>query len=232
MKEYVPLRKPGRPRRGGNGIKNKDGDGTSKQKAVKLTVKRKKNTKKAGEGSSNQEGQGGVETANDATIQEENATVHETAQEENATGEETVQETMQEENGTKCGYEPHKIAQAIERGLDANKIEDHLEADLEEDVNEIEDNLLEENLEMGVDANEIVPPVQGEVAIQGLDANAWVGEDDQEIDGNIDFIEDTQVVGRPRKRKIFERIVKIKLKKAVYDKDGMGFSIKKLVNLE
>lgn len=72
-----------------------------------------------------------------------------------------------------------------------------------------------------------MPPVQ-EVAIQGLDANAWVGEDD----GNIDFIEDTQVVGRPRKRKISERIVKIKLKKAVYDKDGRGSSIKKPVNLE
>ncbi|CAH1445640.1 unnamed protein product [Lactuca virosa] len=96
----------------------------------------------------------------------------------------------------------------------------------------LEDNLLEANLEMGVDANEIVPPVQGEVAIQGLNVNAWVGEDDEEIDGEIDFIEDTQVVGRPRKRKISERIVKIKLKKAVYDKDGRGSSIKKPVNLE
>nr|KAJ0198923.1 hypothetical protein LSAT_V11C600306500 [Lactuca sativa] len=281
MKEYVPPRKPGRPRRGGNGITNKDGEGTSKQKAVKLVVKRKKKTKKAGEGSSNQDGQGGVETANDATVQEENGTVQETApkivNDVDAISDEIDVLLLQ-----KCGYEPHEIEQAMERvdaneiedhllednrleenlemgvdaneiedhfeadleedvneiednlleenlemGVDANEIEDHLEANLEEDVNEIEDNLLEENLEMGVDVNEIVPPVQ-EVAIQGLDANSWVGEDD----GNIDFIEDTQVVGRPRKRKISERIVKIKLKKAVYDKDGRGSSIKKPVNLE
>ncbi|CAI9273729.1 unnamed protein product [Lactuca saligna] len=217
---YANFRKrhTGRPRRGGE---------EDKQKAVKLVVKRKKKIKKAGEGSSNQDGQGGVETANDATVQEENGTVQETVQE-------TAPKIVNDGNAIsdeidvllqKCGYEPHEIEQAIENlememGVDAN-------ADLEEDVNEIEDNLLEENLEMGVDVNEIVPPVQ-EVAIQGLDANAWVGEDD----GNIDFIEDTQVVGRPRKRKISERIVKIKLKKAVYDKDGRGSSIKKPVNLE
>ncbi|CAI9267739.1 unnamed protein product [Lactuca saligna] len=228
---YANFRKrhTGRPRRGGNGITNKDGEGTSKQKAVKLVVKRKKKIKKAGEGSSNQDGQGGVETANDATVQEENGTVQETApkivNDADAISDE-IDVLLQ-----KCGYEPHEIEQAIENlemgvdaneieevvneieenlleenlemGVDANEIEDHLEADLEEDVNEIEDNLLEENLEMGVDVNEIVPLVQ-EVAIQGLDANAWVGEDD----GNIDFIEDTQVVGRPRKRKISERIVK------------------------
>ncbi|CAI9263136.1 unnamed protein product [Lactuca saligna] len=215
---YANFRKrhTGRPRRGGE---------EDKQKAVKLVVKRKKKIKKAREGSSNQDGQGGVETANDATVQEENGTVQETVQE-------TAPKIVNDGNAIsdeidvllqKCGYEPHEIEQAIENlemGVDAN-------ADLEEDVNEIEDNLLEENLEMGVDVNEIVPPVQ-EVAIQGLDANAWVGEDD----GNIDFIEDTQVVGRPRKRKISERIVKIKLKKAVYDKDGRGSSIKKPVNLE
>ncbi|CAI9273404.1 unnamed protein product [Lactuca saligna] len=101
---------------------HKDGEGTSKQKAVKLIVKRKKKTKKAGEGSSNQ---ATFETANDATVQEENATVQETVQEENATGEETVHATAQEENGTKYGYEPHEIAHAMER-VDANEIQDHL----------------------------------------------------------------------------------------------------------
>ncbi|CAI9271322.1 unnamed protein product [Lactuca saligna] len=223
MKEYVPRRKPGRPRRGGNGITNKDGEGTSKQKAVKLVVKRKKKTKKAGEGSSNQDGQGGVETANDATVQEENGTIQETGVDANEI-EDHLEADLEEDVNE---IEDNFLEENLDMGVDANEIEDHLEADLEEDVNEIEDNLLEENLEMGVDVNEIVPPVQ-EVAIQGLDANAWVGEDD----GNIDFIEDTQVVGRPRKRKISERIVNIKLKKAVYDKDGRGSSIKKPVNLD
>ncbi|CAI9289938.1 unnamed protein product [Lactuca saligna] len=145
-----------------------------------------------------------------------------------------------------CGYEPHEIADFGEPVSPVEMIEDHLEEDLEEDVNEIEDNLLEDNLEMGVDVNEIedhleteggvirdlVPPVQGEVAIQDLDAYAWVSEDDKEIDEDNEFIEDTQVVGRPMKRKISERIVKIKPKKAVHDKDGRGSSIEKPVNLE
>ncbi|CAI9284710.1 unnamed protein product [Lactuca saligna] len=170
MKEYVPPRKPRRPRRGGNGITNKDGEGTSKQKAVKLTLKRKKKTKKAGEGSSNQECQGGVETANDATMQEENETVHESAPK-------IAMERVDANEIEDHLLEDNWLEDNLEMGVDANEIEDHLEADLEEDVNEIEDNLLEENLEMGVDANEIVPPVQGEVAIQGLDANAWVGCD-------------------------------------------------------
>ncbi|CAH1417092.1 unnamed protein product [Lactuca virosa] len=209
MKEYVPSRKPGRPRRDENGITNRDGEGTSKQKKVKLTVKRKKKkTKKAREGSSNQ---ATFETANDATVQE--TANHATGQEEIGTVQETAHEIVNDADASieeidvlmlqKCGYEPHAIAQALEAdleenvnqiednllednlemGVDGNEIEDRLEADLEEDVNEIEDNLLEDNLEMGVDANEIVPPVQGEVAIQGLDVNAWVGEDDEEIDG-------------------------------------------------
>ncbi|CAH1415314.1 unnamed protein product [Lactuca virosa] len=255
MKEYVPPRKPRRPMRDVNGITNKDGEGTSKQKKVKLTVKRKKKkTKKAGEGSSNQ---ATFETANDATVQEtaNHATGQETVQEEIGTVQETAHEIVNDADASieeidvlmlqKCCYEPHEIAHALERvnvipepvspvemEVNANEIEDHLEADLEENVNQIEDNLLEDNLEMVVDANEIVPPVQREVAIQGLDANAWVGEDDEEIDGDIDFIEDTQVVGRPRKMNISEKIVKINMKKAVYEKDGRGSSIKKPVNLE
>ncbi|CAI9281332.1 unnamed protein product [Lactuca saligna] len=108
-----------------------------------------------------------------------------------------------------CGYEPHDIEHDLEKVnvmsepvSKVQMIEDHLEADLEGDANEIED-----NLEM-------------------------VSEDDEEIDGENVFIEDTQVVGRPRKRKISERNVKIKLKKVVYDKDGGGSSIEKPVNLE
>ncbi|CAI9279193.1 unnamed protein product [Lactuca saligna] len=82
-------------------------------------------------------------------------------------------------------------------------IEDHLEANLEGDANEIED-----NLEMGVDVNKIedhlkadfegdvildlVPPVQREVDIQDLEDNAWVNEYDKEAGGENDFIEDTQ----------------------------------------
>ncbi|CAH1416339.1 unnamed protein product [Lactuca virosa] len=113
------------------------------------------------------------------------------------------------------GYEPHEVAHALERGDDVNEIEDHLEANLEGDV-----------------IPELVPSAQGEVAIQDLDANAWVSEDYEETDGDDEYIEETQVVGRPRKRKISERILKIKMKKAVYDKDGGGSSIEKHVNLE
>lgn len=112
MKEYVPPRKPGRPRRGGNGITNKDGEGTSKQKAVKLVVKRKKKTKKAGEGSSNQDGQGGVETANDATVQEENGTVQETVQEtapKIVNDADAISDEIDVLLLQKCGYEPHEI---------------------------------------------------------------------------------------------------------------------------
>ena len=48
------LKKTGRPRRDGNDIRNRDGEGTSKQRKVKLIVKRKKKRNKVGEGSSNQ----------------------------------------------------------------------------------------------------------------------------------------------------------------------------------
>ncbi|CAI9296904.1 unnamed protein product [Lactuca saligna] len=100
-----------------------------------------------------------------------------------------------------------------QKGVDVNEIENYLEA--EWDV-----------------IHDLVPLVQREVAIQDLDANAWVSEDYEETNGENDFIEDTQVVGSPRKMKIYEKIVKIKMKKAVYDKDGRGSSIKKPVNLE
>nr|KAJ0211097.1 hypothetical protein LSAT_V11C400226380 [Lactuca sativa] len=117
--------------------------------------------------------------------------------------------------------------------MDLNKDEpdvDEGEADFVNDV--LNDGCVIEGEGEGVENQDDGDVIEGEGVNHGNEAVGDVLNNEVADDGNVADDEGHLIVPKTRKRKPSERITKLKLKKAVFDKDGGGPTCSNPVNLE